>query len=53
MRYAVERDIDAASELQARYGGRAFAELSINEAGELLTEWQQRPWRDRRAPSSI
>jgi len=42
-RLAGERGIDAASELKARYGGRPFAELSIDEAGELLTEWQQRP----------
>lgn len=41
-RLAEERGIDARAELQARYGGRQFTELSIDEAGELLTEWQQR-----------
>ena len=42
-RLAEERGIDVTNELEARYGGRAFEELSIDEAGQLLTEWQQRP----------
>ncbi len=41
-RLAEERGIDVADELAARYGGRQFDELSIDEAGQLLTEWQQR-----------
>jgi hypothetical protein len=27
----------------ARYGGRPIADLSMDEAGQLLSEWQQRP----------
>lgn len=42
-RLAEERGIDVTSEMAARYGGRQFDELSIDEAGQLLTEWQQRP----------
>ena len=42
-RLADERGIDVAEELGARYGGRTIATLSIDEAGQLLTEWQQRP----------
>lgn len=42
-RLAEERGIDVAEELGARYGGRTIANLSIDEAGQLLTEWQQRP----------
>ncbi len=42
-RLSEERGIDVAGELEARYGGRALAQLSIDEAGQLLTEWQQRP----------
>jgi hypothetical protein len=42
-RLSEERGIDVAGELGARYGGRALAQLSIDEAGQLLTEWQQRP----------
>ena len=42
-RLSEERGIDVAGELTARYGGRALAQLSIDEAGQLLTEWQQRP----------
>ena len=42
-RLAEERGIDMAAELRARYGGRSFDQLSIDEAGQLLTEWQQRP----------
>lgn len=42
-RLSEERSIDVSSEMQARYGGRALAQLSIDEAGQLLTEWQQRP----------
>jgi hypothetical protein len=38
-----ERGIDLEGELQARYGGRPLAELSMDEAGQLLSEWQQRP----------
>jgi hypothetical protein len=42
-RLSEERNIDVSGEMQARYGGRALAQLSIDEAGQLLTEWQQRP----------
>ena len=42
-RLAEERSIDVAGELQARYDGRDFDQLTIDEAGQLLTEWQQRP----------
>ncbi len=42
-RLAEERGIDVTSELHGRYGGRTFEQLSIDEAGQLLTEWQQRP----------
>ncbi|PLS83413.1 MAG: hypothetical protein CYG59_01310 [Chloroflexi bacterium] len=38
-----ERGIDVEGELRARYGGRPIAELSMDEAGQLLSEWQQRP----------
>lgn len=38
-----ERGIDAEGELRARYGGRQIADLSMDEAGQLLSEWQQRP----------
>ena len=41
-RLAEERGIEVSGELEARYGGRGFGELSIDEAGQLLTEWQQR-----------
>ncbi len=42
-RLAEERAIDLEGELRARYGGRALEELSLEEAGQLLSEWQQRP----------
>ncbi len=42
-RLAEERGVDMQGELKARYGDRPIAELSIDEAGQLLTEWQQRP----------
>lgn len=42
-RLAEERGVDLQGELKTRYGGRQIAELSIDEAGQLLTEWQQRP----------
>jgi hypothetical protein len=42
-RLAEERGIDVGGELEARYAGRTLAQLSIDEAGQLLTEWQQRP----------
>lgn len=42
-RLAEERGIDMIGELRVRYGGRAVNQLSIDEAGQLLTEWQQRP----------
>lgn len=38
-----ERGIDLEGELRARFGGRALADLSMDEAGQLLGEWQQRP----------
>lgn len=42
-RLVEERGIDAEAELDARFDGRPFDQLSIDEAGQLLTEWQQRP----------
>lgn len=42
-RLADERGIDLSGELRARHGGRALDELSMDEAGQLLSEWQQRP----------
>ncbi len=42
-RLAEERGLDLEAELQARFGGRALADLSMEEAGQLLSEWQQRP----------
>jgi hypothetical protein len=42
-RLAEERAIDLDGELRARYGGRALEDLSLDEAGQLLSEWQQRP----------
>ncbi len=42
-RLAEERGIDLADEMQSRYGGRSLEQLSMDEAGQLLTEWQQRP----------
>lgn len=38
-----ERGIDLQNELHARFGDRPLAELSMDEAGQLLSEWQQRP----------
>lgn len=38
-----ERGIDLDGELRARFGGRELADLSMDEAGQLLSEWQQRP----------
>lgn len=42
-RLVEERGIDLESELHARFGNRELAELSMDEAGQLLSEWQQRP----------
>jgi hypothetical protein len=42
-RLVEERGIDLEGELRARYGGRPIADLSMDEAGQLLSEWQQRP----------
>ncbi|HEX6290678.1 MAG TPA: hypothetical protein VFZ66_15925 [Herpetosiphonaceae bacterium] len=38
-----ERGIDVEGELRARFGDRGLADLSMDEAGQLLSEWQQRP----------
>jgi hypothetical protein len=38
-----ERGIDLEGELRARFGDRVLADLSMDEAGQLLSEWQQRP----------
>lgn len=46
-RLAEERAIDLAAELAERFAGRPLEELSLDEAGQLLSEWQQRP---RRSP---
>lgn len=48
-RLAEERAIDTSAEMAAHYGGRALTQLSIDEAGQLLTEWQQRPRTMRQA----
>jgi hypothetical protein len=42
-RLVEERGIDLASELRSRFGERGLADLSMDEAGQLLGEWQQRP----------
>jgi hypothetical protein len=42
-RLAEERNIDLPAEMDARFDGRALDELSTDEAGQLLSEWQQRP----------
>ncbi len=42
-RLADERGIDLEGELHTRFGGRPLDELSMDEAGQLLSEWQQRP----------
>ncbi len=42
-RLADERGIDVAAELAASYDGRPLSSLTLDEAGQLLTEWQQRP----------
>ncbi len=48
-----ERGIDLEGELRARFGDRALGDLSMDEAGQLLSEWQQRPrqLRPRGTPS--
>jgi hypothetical protein len=38
-----ERGIDLDRELRQRFGDRGLADLSMDEAGQLLSEWQQRP----------
>jgi hypothetical protein len=48
-RLVEERGIDAEAELETRFDGRSFDQLSIDEAGQLLTEWQQRPRAGRAA----
>lgn len=42
-RLAEERGMDLEGEIRAHFGGRTLAELSTDEAGQLLSEWQQRP----------
>lgn len=42
-RLVEERGVDMEGELRARFGGRPLEELSMDEAGQLLSEWQQRP----------
>jgi hypothetical protein len=46
-----ERGIDLDGELRARFGSRPLAELSMDEAGQLLSEWQQRPRQLRPVPT--
>jgi hypothetical protein len=41
-RLVEERGIDLPSELRPRFGERGLDELSMDEAGQLLSEWQQR-----------
>jgi hypothetical protein len=38
-----ERGIDLEGEIRARFGDRVLGDLSMDEAGQLLSEWQQRP----------
>ncbi|HEY0735877.1 MAG TPA: hypothetical protein VGD69_13275 [Herpetosiphonaceae bacterium] len=38
-----ERGIDLEGELRARFGDRVLSDLSMDEAGQLLSEWQQLP----------
>lgn len=45
-----ERGIDLDGELRRRFGDRALGDLSMDEAGQLLSEWQQRPRVYRPAP---
>jgi hypothetical protein len=49
-----ERGIDLEGELRSRFGDRTLADLSMDEAGQLLSEWQQRPrqLRPRNAPAN-
>jgi hypothetical protein len=47
-----ERGIDLEGELRARFGDRGLADLSMDEAGQLLSEWQQRPRQLRPRSSS-
>lgn len=42
-RLVEERGIDLAGELRVRFGDRVLTDLSMDEAGQLLSEWQQRP----------
>ncbi|MBA3947382.1 MAG: hypothetical protein H0X37_22845 [Herpetosiphonaceae bacterium] len=42
-RLAEDRGIDMGAELTAAYGHSSLDQLSLDEAGQLLTEWQQRP----------
>ena len=42
-RLVEERGIDLLAELRARFGDRELSDLSMDEAGQLLSEWQQRP----------
>jgi len=42
-RLAEDRGIDVNGELSAAYRHDALDQLSLDEAGQLLTEWQQRP----------
>ncbi len=48
MRLVDERGIDLMAELRQRFGERTLDQLSLDEAGSLLGEWQQRPRRVRR-----
>ncbi len=43
MRLVDERGIDIMAELKQRFGERTIDQLSMDEAGNLLSEWQQRP----------
>lgn len=51
-RLAEERGIDIDAELAGSYDGRELAELSLDEAGQLLSEWQQRPRQLRVRPDA-
>jgi hypothetical protein len=42
-RLVEERGIDLEGELRARFGDRVLVDLSMDEAGQLLSEWQQLP----------
>ncbi len=49
-RLAAERDIVGIAEIADRFGVDAYAKLSLDQAGQLLSEWQQRARPPKSAP---